>query len=243
VHNSYQCPLWLEYSLVWLGTLVGMAGPMGMMRTHDTRDWAQRQPHCHDFFAHRQSFWRDAWWQLHCELRLDEPPQFQPEPRVASSHFYRFLEATWMAQQLIPAALLYLWGGWAFVVWGVAARVVVSLSGHWLIGHFAHRESPHGSRSWHVSDAGVQGYNVHLQGWLKPMTALLSFGESWHNNHHAFPGSARFGLKNGEIDPGWLVLQVLQTCGWVSSIQQPNDLPQRNSLQVLPASKEETTAS
>jgi fatty-acid desaturase len=51
IHNSYQCPLWLEYFFVYCGTLVGMAGPVGMVRTHDMRDWAQRQPQCHDYFA------------------------------------------------------------------------------------------------------------------------------------------------------------------------------------------------
>ena len=43
IHDSYQCPKWLEYSLVYLGTLVGLAGPYGMVHTHDMRDWAQRQ--------------------------------------------------------------------------------------------------------------------------------------------------------------------------------------------------------
>lgn len=42
IHNSFECPLWLEYFLVYLGVLVGMAGPIGMMRQHDMRDWAQR---------------------------------------------------------------------------------------------------------------------------------------------------------------------------------------------------------
>ena len=45
----------------------------------------------------------------------------------------------------------------------------------------------------------MQGYNV-------PFAALLTMGESWHNNHHAFPGSARLGLRAGEWDPGWWVL-------------------------------------
>jgi sn-1 stearoyl-lipid 9-desaturase len=230
IHKSYQCPLWLEYFFVWLGTLVGMAGPLGMMRTHDTRDWAQRQPQCHDYFAHRQSFLKDGWWQLHCDLLLDEPPQFQPEPRVSSSRFYRFLEATWMAQQLIPAALLYAWGGWAFVVWGICARVIVCVSDHWMIGHIAHRR---GHQHWHVGDAGVQGYNVHLNGLLKPITALLSMGECWHNNHHAYPGSARLGLHSDELDPGWWVLRALQALGLAHHIRQPQDLPARASLQAI----------
>jgi sn-1 stearoyl-lipid 9-desaturase len=233
IHNSYQCPLWLEYLFVWLGTLVGMAGPLGMMRMHDTRDWAQRQPQCHDYFAHRQSFWRDGWWQIHCEVRLEHPPEFQPESRIANSRFYHWLEATWMVQQIVPALLLYALGGWAFVVWGICARVAVCVTGHWLIGHFAHRE---GSQHWCVSDAGVQGYNIHFKGGLKPLTALITMGECWHNNHHAFPGSARLGLHLDELDPGWLVLKALEACGLVRHAKQPSDLPMRSNLQSVPVS-------
>ena len=43
---------------------------------------------------------RDAWWQLHCELVLERPPELVLEPAVAADPFYRFLERTWMAQQL-----------------------------------------------------------------------------------------------------------------------------------------------
>ena len=70
-------------------------------------------------------------------------------------------------------------GGW--VVWGICARVAVSVTGHWLVGHIAHRE---GSQSWIVEGAAAQGYNVRLAGFI-------SMGESWHNNHHAYPGSAK----------------------------------------------------
>ena len=61
IHSSFECPLWLEHLCVYLGTLVGMAGPIGMVRIHDFRDWAQRQAACHDYSAHRAGFWRDAW--------------------------------------------------------------------------------------------------------------------------------------------------------------------------------------
>jgi hypothetical protein len=70
IHESFECPLWLEHLCVYLGTLVGMAGPIGMVRLHDFRDWAQRQPACHDYSCHRAGFWRDGWWQLHAGLPL-----------------------------------------------------------------------------------------------------------------------------------------------------------------------------
>ena len=125
IHRSFACPLWLEHVCVYLGTLVGMAGPIGMMRAHDLRDWAQRQADCHDYLCHRRSFWQDGWWQLHCDLKLDHPPTFRPESAIANDRFYAVVERTWMAQQL-PWAII---GGWSWVIWGISLRVTVSVTG------------------------------------------------------------------------------------------------------------------
>lgn len=227
IHNSYACPLWLEHFLVYCGVLAGLAGPYGMVRTHDMRDWAQRQGKCHDYFAHRRPFLVDAFWQLHCELRLDHPPLLHLEPRIAQDRFYQFVERTWMLQQLPWALLLYWWGGWAYVFWGACARIAACVTGHWLVGYFAHNA---GGRSHHVEGAGVQGFNVGIAG-------LISMGEAWHNNHHAFPGSARIGLYQGQIDPGWWLLRILRRVGLVWDIKLPEDLPFRPELTVLPAAQ------
>jgi len=223
IHRSYECPLWMERLFVYLGTLVGMAGPLGMTRTHDMRDWAQRQASCHDYFAHRRSFWCDAWWQLHCELHLVHPPRFEPPAELLRDRVLMGVERSWMLQQLPWAILLGAVGGVGWVLWGVCLRVVVSLTGHCLVGHFAHRR---GHRSWHVAGAGVQGHNVGGCG-------LITFGECWHNNHHAFPGSARLGLYAGQADPGWWVLCGLQRFGWVWNVTVPAALPPRAELQAL----------
>jgi stearoyl-CoA desaturase (delta-9 desaturase) len=69
----------------------------------------------------------------------------------------------------------------------------------------------------------VQGRNVR---W----TSLLTMGECWHNNHHAYPGSARLGLAPGEWDPGWWVLSALASIGLVWSIRLPEHLPARPEL-------------
>jgi len=222
IHRSYDCPKWLEYLFVYLGTLVGMAGPIGMLRTHDTRDWAQRQNSCHDFFAHRQSFWRDAWWQLHCDIHLDNPPRFVLPEDLAQDRFYAVLERTWMPQQLLWAAVLGLLGGISWIVWGICVRVAVSLTGHWLIGHFAHRR---GQRTYHVSNACVQGFNVRWCG-------LITFGECWHNNHHAYPGSAKLGLNSHQTDPGWGVLCALRALGLAWNIKLPHNMPVRKQLKL-----------
>ena len=113
---------------------------------------------------------------------------FTIEPRIAEDRFYAWLERHWMAQQVPWAVLFFALGGWPWLVWGVAVRVTVGVTGHWLVGHFAHRE---GGQTWIVEGASVQGYDVALAG-------LVSFGESWHNNHHAYPDRLDWGWSRGK---------------------------------------------
>ncbi|MEO8674442.1 MAG: acyl-CoA desaturase [Casimicrobiaceae bacterium] len=231
VHNSYACPKWLEYLLVYLGVQVGLAGPLGLLRQHELRDYAQRLPDCHDYLRHGRPFWLDAWWQLNCELRLADPPRVGIEASIAEDRFYVFLERTWRLQQSPVALLLYACGGWAFVFWGVCARVTAGVFGHWFIGYFAHN---HGAMHYEVRAAAVQGRNI-------PFTSLLTMGECWHNNHHAFPGSARLGLRPGEWDPGWWTLLLLRRAGLVWNLRLPTDLPHRAELVKLDAPGVEVT--
>ncbi len=227
IHRSFDCPKWLERLLVWSGTAVGMGGPLWTIRVHDTRDWAQRQARCHDYLSHRRGFWTDAWWNLHCKLRLRHPPGFDPGPGIADDRFYVFLENTWMLQQLPIALLLYALGGWPWVVWGVCVRVTACTTMHWYIGRVAHTRGP---QSWLVDEAGVQAHDV-------PLFAIPTMGESWHNNHHAFPASARHGHYPGQADPGWRFIQALQWLGLAWNVQTPETLPPRPGLTpVMPGS-------
>jgi fatty-acid desaturase len=220
IHNSFQCPRWLERVLVYCGVLVGLDGPLGLLRQHELRDYAQRLPVCHDYLRHGRSFWKDGWWQLNCSLHLKREPGLILEPHIASDWFFKFLQRTWMAQQLPWAVLFHAWGGWGFVFWGVCARVTAGVAGHWLIGYFAHN---HGDMSYEVRGAAVQGHNVR---W----TSLLTMGECWHNNHHAFPGSARLGLRAGEWDPGWWMLMLFSKLGLAWNFRLPADLAARPEL-------------
>ncbi len=219
IHGSFRTPLWLERILIWFGTAVGMSGPFWMIRTHDLRDWAQRQPDCHDYLAHRRPMLIDAWWQIHCRLVLDRPPAFDLG-RIGRDPFYRFLERSWMAQQLPIAAVLFAIGGWGWVVWGMCARVSASVTGHWFVGHLAHRRGP---QSWLVDGAGVQAHDV-------PWAAIPTMGEAWHNNHHAFPGSARIGLYPGQSDWGFVLIRILRRAGLAWDVRTPETLPARAAL-------------
>ena len=227
IHESYACPPWLERVFVYLGVLVGIAGPFRIIYLHDIRDWSQRHPRCHAFFIHSQAWWIDFWQQLHCDIELAHAPCFTIEDRVRRDRFYAWLERTWRWQQLPLALALYAGGGWGWVVWGIGVRLCVSLTGHWLVGYLAHNR---GARAWHIEGAAVQGYNV-------PGFALLTMGESWHNNHHAYPESARLGIKPHEWDLGWAVLKILERLGLAWNLATPASLPPRAERVALDATE------
>lgn len=223
IHRSFKVNKTVEYILVYLGVLVSMAGPLGMIRLHDMRDWGQRQVSCHDFFAHSAGFWKDAWWQLHCKLELNNPPVFQLEASLMDDRFYRVLERTWMLQQLPLAVVLYFIGGIPFIIWGVCLRVSVSLIGHWFVGYLAHQTQ---DQVFNIKDTCVQGYNLDRLG-------IITFGESYHGNHHAFPQSAKLGFLKGQVDIGWWFVCALQKVGLASNLNTPDSLELRKGIELV----------
>lgn len=225
IHKSFETPRWLLWLLVWLGTLVGMAGPFGMIRAHDMRDWHQRQPTCPPHPSHGAGFWRDAYWQLCCRFDLARPPRFVIEPALATDPVLRAIERTWMLQQLPVAAVLFAIGGVGMVLWGVCLRVFVSLAGHWAVGHFAHKR---GQQGWRVRGLPVQGYNL-------PGLGLLTFGENWHGNHHAFPHSVRLGVEPGQMDPGYTFVRALARAGLAWNLRLPESEAPRQGLERVEA--------
>jgi len=106
---------------------------------------------------------------------------------------------------LIPAlvgwALIGGWYGfWAGMIWGGAVRIFLLHHVTFSINSICHFW---GGRRFGTLD---QSRNVWWLSWL-------SFGESWHNNHHAFPSSAFHGLRKFEVDPGGWVIWALEKCG------------------------------
>jgi stearoyl-CoA desaturase (delta-9 desaturase) len=107
---------------------------------------------------------------------------------------------------VVSSAILFAIGGWSLFLWGTCVRVVVGLHATWLVNSATHMW---GSRRFTTRDDSRNNW------WV----ALLTFGEGWHNNHHAHPTSARHGLAWYEFDPSWLQLKVLKALGIAKSIQ------------------------
>jgi stearoyl-CoA desaturase (delta-9 desaturase) len=106
------------------------------------------------------------------------------------------------------AVLLYLWGGWPFVVWGMCVRLVITYHSTWLVNSASHT---FGYRNFDVSDLSTNCW------WV----ALLTYGEGWHNNHHAFPTSARHGLRPWEVDLSYGFIRLLKSVGLAWDVRTP----------------------
>jgi len=231
IHRAWQAPRWLANTLLYLGTNVGLGGPVTLLTTHDLRDWAQRQSSCHDYFAHRRHMVIDFFWQIFCRIELHRPPTMALENDYKGWRFVNWLDRTALLQHAGVGVLLLLCGGLPWLLWGLCMRVSVGVTGHWLIGYFAHTPPGRGRR--HSSADRMQVAGVCTQGYNVPLVSLLCFGENWHNNHHAWPASAKLGVHPGEWDPGWWVLLGLARLGLAKRLVTPEQIAHRPELQAV----------
>jgi stearoyl-CoA desaturase (delta-9 desaturase) len=207
-HRSLQIPKPFEYALAVLGVLALQGGPIVWVATH------RRHHACSDREGDPHGMDRGFWWAHVLWLFMPNPArptkaeQYRLAADLAADPFYRFLDKTAALWQIPLGLLLFAVGGWAWVVWGIFARLVVAYHITWFVNSAAHLS---GYRTFRTSDLSTNNW------WV----GLLAWGEGWHNNHHAFPFSARHGLRWFEPDLTWLTIRALQLVGIVRSVKLP----------------------
>jgi stearoyl-CoA desaturase (delta-9 desaturase) len=148
-----------------------------------------------------------GWLLLHDQrgLRTQYAPDLLGDPVVAFVHrtFFVWVAAGFVAPFALGAALGgSLGAGLTGLLWGGAVRMFVVHHLTYSINSLCH---VFGRRSFDTDD---ESRNV---AWL----AVPTFGESWHNNHHAFPSSAIYALGRREVDLAGLVIRALERVGLV----------------------------
>ena len=230
MHGNFKTSRALGRAFLAAGACLGTAGPSRIIALHDVRDWAQRSPRCHPFHSQHTTFWRDMGWQLFCRLDLDAPPRFLPDPVWGDDPFARHLDRWWRVWALAPAVPLFLLGGWGWVVWGVSARIFVTNAAHWAVNHVCH-DPARDHRHWDVPGNGVAASDLTP---ANPVTGfllgLVTAGECWHSNHHAFPESANVALAPHQFDTGYVLLKALEQLGLVWDVREARPEDQRTDL-------------
>ena len=211
-HRSFTVPKWLEYVLALFGSLAFQNGPIKWVATHRVHHaYTDRPQDPHS--PTRGFWWAHVFWLFAYDEVLDERSKYERYvPELVRDPVHRFISRTELWQQGILAALLFVAGGWPFVVWGIFVRIVFVYHATWLVNSAAH----------------VWGYQSHETGegsrnnwWV----ALLTYGEGWHNNHHAYPTSAAHGLRWWELDVTYLTIRLLAFLKLATGVRLPRGRP------------------
>jgi stearoyl-CoA desaturase (delta-9 desaturase) len=208
-HRSFQVPKGLEYAIALIGTLALQGGPIFWVAGHRIHHLHTEDPDKDPYSAKRGFWWSHMLWLFYPRggfFKYDSYRKFAPD--LDRDPVYRWLDRYFLLLQLPLGILLYLLGGWSFVIYGMFLRAVVLWHSTWLINSATHMT---GYRSYNPED------NSRNLWWA----ALLTYGEGWHNNHHAYPNVAKAGLKWWEIDMTWWAILALQKLGLARKVVMP----------------------
>ena len=196
-HRSFRVPQALEYLFALFGTLTLEGGPLFWVATHRIHHSRSDQPG--DPHSPRDgAWWSHMGWILFGESKhADTRAMARYAPDLAKHRFYVWLNNYHWLPVVVLGVALFAIGGLPMMLWGTCLRIVVGLHATWLVNSASHLW---GSRRFATNDDSRNNW------WV----ALMTFGEGWHNNHHAHPTSARHGLAWYEFDISWITLHVMK---------------------------------
>ena len=211
-HRSFQVPKWLEYLLTLCGSLALQSGPIRWVATHRMHHAFSDRPQ--DPHSPSKGFWwAHMLWLFVPDEVLDTAAKCRCYvPELAKDRVHRILEATSPWQSLALGIGLFAIGGLPWLVWGMFLRLTFVYHITWLVNSAGHL--------W-----GYQSYNTNEGSRNNWWVAVLSYGEGWHNNHHAYLHSAAHGLRWWEFDVTYLTIRLLGWLGLASRIRLPQGSP------------------
>jgi len=206
-HRGYKTPKWVEYFLTICAVLTLEGGPIFWVATH--RIHHQFSDHEGDPHSPRDGKWwaHMGWIVMGRSMHHDTTTLARYVPDLARDKFHVWITKYNYVPVIILGLVLFAIGGLPFLLWGLFLRTVVGLHATWLVNSATHSW---GTRRFETRDLSTNSW------WV----ALLTWGEGWHNNHHAHPSSARHGLKWYEVDFNWYGIWTLQKLGLARQIHR-----------------------
>ncbi len=206
-HKSFQTPKWLERVFVILGLTAIQNGPIDWVaehRLHHAESDTALDPHN----INEGFMWAHMGWMFRTRPKWFSRGMFKTyAPDLMKDPFMVFAERMTLPFVWLMGISIFLVGGWGFFLWAFCLKQTVlwhvtwfvnSASHYWGYRHFKNEQA---TNCWWVG--------------------LLAFGEGWHNAHHAFPTSARHGLRWWELDLTWLTIKFLSIFGLATKIKLP----------------------
>ena len=207
-HRSFALrPRWLEYLFTAIGCCASEGGAIGWVADH-------RKHHAHaddEQDVHspgRGLAWAHMLWWMTPDVTRTHDPEYYAKwaPDLARDPVHRVLDRFHFVFPLLMFAALYAAGGLPWLVWGGFVRSCLVLHSTWLVNSATH---VWGYRSYPTRDTSTNLW------WV----ALLTFGEGWHNNHHASQTSARHGLRWWELDATYWAIRLMALVGLAHGVE------------------------
>ena len=207
-HRSFTTYPVMRWMIAWLGGLAGEGSAIHWVANHRKHHALSDQvgdPHS----PLEGPWWSHMFWfmpAMHAEQYTAYNRRWAPD--MVKDPVLRFLDKTFLLWHLLLGLTLfgigYWMGGttmaWSLVVWGMFVRLVYVLHSTWCVNSATHLW---GYRNYETTD------NSRNLWWV----ALLTYGEGWHNNHHAFPRMASYGHRWWEFDLTFLTIRLLKRFG------------------------------
>jgi fatty-acid desaturase len=223
-HRGYKTPMWVEYFLTVCATLSLEGGPIFWVATHRIHHKfsdVEGDPHS----PIDGTWWAHMGWILTGKsMHHDTTTLAKYVPDLAKDKFHVWITKYHYVPIIVLGLALLAIGGLPFLMWGIFLRTVVGLHATWLVNSATHTW---GSRRFVTRDLSTNNW------WV----AILTFGEGWHNNHHAHPVSARHGLRWYEVDMNWYGIWTLKKLGLARDVYrvQLSELRRREQQDLAPA--------
>lgn len=204
-HRGFKTPRWLERVLGVLGAMAIQSGPVTWVTTHrlhhaftDT-DKDPHSPRHGTYWSHMGWIFRGKAQNNSLQTMQRYSPDLMRDPFLVTLDKYY-----WIPTVLLGVGLVAI-GGFSMVLWAVFLRTVIGWHFTWLVNSATHL--------W-----GTRRFETRDDSRNNGLIAALTWGEGWHNNHHAYPRSARHGLRWYEFDINWIQIKTLEKLGLAKSV-------------------------
>ncbi len=204
-HRGFSAPKWLEYILSVFGTLALQSGPLTWVTTHRLHHAfteTEKDPHS----PRDGTYWAHMGWIFRGTAQNQSWATMERYcPDITKDRFQLALNKYYYVPIIIVSMGLLAIGGWTMLLWAVALRTVCGWHFTWLVNSATHL--------W-----GTRRFETRDDSRNNGLIAAVTFGEGWHNNHHAHPRSAKHGLAWYEFDVNWVQIKVLEKLGIIDQV-------------------------
>jgi stearoyl-CoA desaturase (delta-9 desaturase) len=219
-HHSYKTVKPVKYFLAIFGSMAAQGFFFTWIAEHrihhrgSDQEGDPHSPHTGNRGTFKGILHAHVGWLF--DERIADPIPLVPD--LASDPMLAFIDKVWWLWialgLLIPSAIGWLadgsHGALRGLVWGGLVRIFLLNHVTWSVNSICHMW---GQRAFRTND-----FSTNM-----PLIGILAVGEGWHNNHHAFPSSARHGLARGQFDATWILIRGLELLGLAWDVRIPDE--------------------